>query len=142
MVVARFVMFGLVLGGPLLSGVALAACCPLARLYMVEPPEVSGCPSHKIGFTQETGCLNDGSVEFCLPAGDPAALAAVLDILPQTTCIQARGRAGCDLETQLLCRVDTAGMCRADRPQAMTDPGWQTVCQLASLPFVPHIVPT
>jgi hypothetical protein len=100
------------------------------------------CPADKIRFTQETGCLNDGSVEFCLPADDPSALASVQRIAPGVTCLQARGRAGCDLHSQRLCLVETRGMCRPDATRAMTDAGWQTVCDLAALPFVGTVVPT
>jgi hypothetical protein len=38
--------------------------------------------------------------------------------------------------------VEVRGMCRGDLPEAMTDGGWQTVCDFAALPFVREIVPT
>jgi hypothetical protein len=117
--------------------------CDLSRRFALpaqtEPP---ACPAHKISFAQEEGCVNDGSIEFCLPADDLNALAAVREIAPQTTCMRAGGRARCDLEAQVLCLVDTKGMCRRDTPGAMTDAGWQTVCDLAALPFIERIVPT
>ena len=121
----------------------LAACCPYGLPLASEPPDATApsCPAHKITFTQDTGCLNDGSVEFCIPAGDSAALAAVRKIAPGVSCIQAGGRAGCDLQTQRLCTVETLGMCTTYHG-AMTDSGWQTVCELAALPFVERIVPT
>jgi len=106
------------------------------------PARESACPADKISFTRETGCLNDGSIEFCLPADDPTALSAVQRIAPGVTCLQAHGRAGCDLRSQRLCLVDTRGLCRTDAPRAMTDAGWRTVCDLAMLPFVEKIVPT
>jgi hypothetical protein len=108
----------------------------------LSPAPQSTCPADKISFTQETGCQNDGSIEFCLPADDPAALAAVQRIAPGVTCLQTRGRAGCDLPSQRLCLVETRGMCRPDAARAMTDAGWRTVCDLAALPFVERIVPT
>jgi hypothetical protein len=86
--------------------------------------------------------MNDGSFEFCLPANDPAALAAVQRIAPGVTCLQSRGRVGCDRDSQRLCLVETRGMCRLDASRAMTDAGWQTVCDVAALPFVETVVPT
>jgi hypothetical protein len=106
------------------------------------PTPDPACSADKISFTQETGCLNDGSIEFCLPADDPAALATVRRIVPSVTCLQSRGRARCDPHSQRLCLVDTRGMCRTDSPRAMTDAGWRTVCDLARLPFVRKVVPT
>lgn len=100
------------------------------------------CPTHAIQFTQDTGCLNDGSVEFCIPANNPAALATVQQIAPGTTCHPWGGRARCDTTRELLCMVPTRGMCRTDDPRAMTGAGWATVCELAALPFVDQIVPT
>ncbi len=105
------------------------------------PTVASSCPTEKIAFTQATGCQNDGSVEFCLPADDPAALDTVRQIAPEVSCQQAGGRAHCDLNTQILCLVETRGMCVAEYG-ALTDAGWQTVCDLAALPFVKQIVPT
>lgn len=100
------------------------------------------CANDKIAFTQATGCVNDGSMEFCIPADDPAALVAILEIAPNTTCISSPGRAGCDTAAQLLCIVSADGMCHPVEAQAMTDSGWQTTCDLANLSFVDKIVPT
>ncbi len=98
-------------------------------------------PSEKIRFTQDTGCLNDGSVEFCLPAHDDAALIAVREIVPGVRCMQARGRAGCDLDREILCMVETSGLC-VEAYGAMTDAGWALVCEVAALDAVREIVPT
>ncbi len=105
------------------------------------PAPTPECPTSKIAFTQAAGCLNDGSVEFCIPADDPAALASVRSVAPGVTCARAGGRAGCNLDTEVLCFLDTAGLCTADH-NALTDEGWQTVCALAALPIVREIVPT
>jgi hypothetical protein len=112
----------------------ITASCPLTL-------PVSGCAAQKITFTQENSCLNDGSFEFCVPKNDPEAMAAVLEIAPDAGCVAgSRGRAGCDLETQVLCLVSTRGMCAES--DAMADTGWQTTCDLAGLPFVQKVVPT
>lgn len=106
------------------------------------PPEPADCPAARIAFTQDEGCLNDGSFEFCIPADDPDAQAAVRVIAPAAACVQASGRARCDPTTERLCLVSTQGMCQAQSRGAMTDEGWRTVCALASLPFVRAVVPT
>ena len=85
--------------------------------------------------------MNDGSIEFCIPADDEQALAAILSIAPRADCFRGRGRAQCD-ESEHLCMIDTGGMCRDDSSEAMNDDGWRIACNLASLPFVREIVPT
>jgi hypothetical protein len=99
------------------------------------------CPIDKIAFTQETGCVNDGSFEFCVPTKNLNALAMVRQIVPQAECGPHRGRAGCDLETEVLCMVAVDRWCPV-RHGAMTDEGWQTVCDLAALPHIREIVAT
>ena len=99
------------------------------------------CPVGKIAFTQDTGCVNDGSIEFCVPADDKQALATILRIAPRADCFHGRGRAQCD-ESEYLCMVDTEGMCSDDSSGAMNDDGWRVICDLASLSFVREIVPT
>ncbi|MBZ0301588.1 MAG: hypothetical protein K8J31_17715 [Anaerolineae bacterium] len=121
--------------------VVLAGCHPLLDDFASQQTP-SACAEEIIRFTPATGCRNDGSFEFCIPADDPAALAQVFSIAPNTTCVPGRGRAGCDTATQLLCLVGTDGMCQADQPEAMTNAAWQTTCDLAGLPFISQIVPT
>ena len=105
------------------------------------PTPPPACRMDKISFTQDIGCFNDGSFEFCLPADDTDALTAAQRIAPNIVCMRAGGRARCDLDTEILCLVSTDGMCQ-ELQQPMTDSGWQTVCELAALPFVRQIVPT
>ena len=77
------------------------------------------CPAEKIHFTKETGCRNDGYVEFCVPKGDQKLRAAVKRIAP-TAENRAHQRCG---ENGLLfflpVSVD-AGSC-VERSGAMTD---------------------
>jgi hypothetical protein len=108
----------------------------------VSPP----CPTDQISFAQAEGCLNDGSIEFCIPADDPEVLAQVQAIVPGIECLPYGGRARCNRETQRLCMLSTDGMCITQGPDdssyAMSDQGWATVCALAALPAVKQIVPT
>jgi hypothetical protein len=120
-------------------GAACVAACNCHPVRSPSPPPT--CPADKITFEQNTGCLNDGSVEFCVPANDLDALAAVREIVPDVQCGSMGGRARCDLDTEVLCLIETRGMCTAYHG-AMTDDGWQTVCKLAAMPFVREIVPT
>jgi hypothetical protein len=113
----------------------LACFVPPAR----ESPDLY--PAEKIRFTQDTGCQNDGSVEFCLPAHDRAALDLVRALVPEVHCMQARGRAGCDLDREMLCMVETAELC-VEIHGAMTDAGWALINELAALDAVREIVPT
>jgi hypothetical protein len=109
-----------------------------------EPPSPAAeCPTAKLRFTHETGCLNDGSVEFCLPAGDDALLAQVLAIAPTVHSTGGGGgRAGCSAPTEQLYFLPTTGAdCVVDHG-AMTDKTWEQVCRIAALPEIREIVPT
>jgi hypothetical protein len=101
-----------------------------------------GCRTDKIEFTQQTGCANDGSVEFCLPAPDAAALAQVLAVDATITCGRgSTGRVGCNTLTEQLCLLPT-NCPNAASADPMPDRSWQTVCQLAALDVVAKIAPT
>jgi hypothetical protein len=121
----------------------LVACTVLTDRPDPSPPTPT-CPASQITFTQEEGCFNDGSVEFCIPADDPGALAAVQKIAPGVECMGSRGRAGCDLTSEILCLFEVRSHCLfdSDGPRGLDDAGWGTVCELAGLPFVREIVPT
>jgi hypothetical protein len=125
----------------LIIALLLAGCQPLLS-YLTANQAAPDCAQNRIAFTQATGCQNDGSFEFCMPADDPAALEQVMALVPDANCISTPGRARCDMATQLLCMVPTDDMCHPDQPDALTTTAWQTTCQLADLPFVERIVPT
>jgi hypothetical protein len=130
--------------GFLLIVLVLAGCNRLPHLDSVNAPERTPpppCPTHRIRFTQETGCQNDGSVEFCLAAGDLVALESVRALAQDVRCMRAGGRARCDLDTEVLCMVETRGLC-VTHHGALTDAGWALVCDLAALDAVREIVPT
>lgn len=103
----------------------------------------SGQPS-KIKFTQETGCLNDGFVEFCAPANDATVTSALAAISSAITCEPGGGRAMCLASPNLvLCMYPTVvpTECVA-RHGAMTDAAWSDVCAISALPQITEIVPT
>jgi hypothetical protein len=104
-------------------------------------PEAS-CPAHKLSFTKENGCSNDGSVEFCLPAGDDALLARVRDIAPTIQAGSSAGRAGCNIAAETLYFFPTGEAECVARHGALVDAAWDRLCRLAALPEVRAIVPT
>jgi hypothetical protein len=95
------------------------------------------CPAEKINFTKETGCRNDGYVEFCVPEGDKKLRAAIKRIAPSA---ENRGNQRCD-ENELLffLPVDVESGSCVERRGAMTDKAWNQVCALASLPQIAGI---
>jgi hypothetical protein len=116
---------------------------------VVSPNVPNACPTEEIAFTKETGCQNDGSVEFCIPRGDDAVLASVTKIAPEVRCAGAGGRAGCNPATQVLCFFGTSEVAfPASEPKcvsahgALTDKAWDQVCKLAALDQVTKVVPT
>lgn len=128
----------------------LTSCCGVQATQVFRPRVQAGladsvgrsyCPTEKIAFTQETGCLNDGSFEFCVPIKTLEAMAQVKEIVPQAECGPHRGRAGCNTETELLCMVPVDRLC-VTYHGALNDAGWQIVCDLAALPQIRAIVPT
>lgn len=138
-------------------GVCLLACGGNHTRTPLPPPDASsvdGAPlevldaadparcSDEIRFTQATGCQNDGSVEFCIPANDQGVLARLAAIEPAISCAAGGGRAGCNDPPGLwLCFYPTRAPAQCDG-SAMTDDTWQDMCEIAALPEVTEIVPT
>lgn len=102
----------------------------------------ASCPRHELAFTKDTGCLNDGSVEFCLPTGDEALLARVRDVAPTIQAGSSRGRAGCDVPAETLYFFPTGDAECVAPHGALEDGAWDTLCRIAALPEVRAIVPT
>ncbi len=103
---------------------------------------VATCPTSKIAFAQSQGCLNDGSVEFCLAKGDNATLDAIRAFAPNVGCATSAGRAQCDTATQVLCLVPTRGDNCVATHGALTDSAWARLCRIAAQPAVTRIVAT
>ncbi|WP_342375312.1 hypothetical protein NVS55_28960 [Myxococcus stipitatus] len=134
----------LTLPGLLFATLTACAVPPREPPTSDAPPKATACPtSQKFKFTQETGCRNDGSVEFCLPTGNDALVARVKAIAPTVQEAGAsRGRAGCNVPEETLYFFPTAeAECHA-RHGALTPAAWDTLCRLAELPEVRQLVPT
>lgn len=107
------------------------------------PDAPAGCAG-ELQFTQATGCANDGSVEFCIPAGNAALITQLQAISPSITCAAGGGRAMCNASPNLLlCFYPTTfpDQCVTDHG-AMTDDVFTDMCQIAALPEVTMIVHT
>ncbi|MCP3162260.1 hypothetical protein [Myxococcus qinghaiensis] len=122
----------------------LLSCATTSREEPAQvPASASECPTHKLDFTQETGCRNDGSVEFCLPTGDEALLARVRQIT--STSLQSgasRGRVGCNIPEETLYFFPTGDTECVSRHGALTPAAWATLCRIAELPVIRKITPT
>jgi hypothetical protein len=110
------------------------------------PPDAlvpASCQPAKIAFTQAAGCMNDGSVEFCIP-NETATVTKVTQIASDVNCSTGGGRARCNLTpNQLLCSLPTTFPAHCvTQHAALTQQRWNTVCQLSSLPEVTNIVHT
>jgi hypothetical protein len=99
------------------------------------------CPTHEIAFTQETGCQNDGSVEFCVPKDDAALKARLLEIDAAIKFVGSGGRARCDTSRQLLAMMPLGDGDCVDG-DAMTDSAWNKVCLIATERAVSAVVAT
>lgn len=122
----------------------LSSCTSAPPSTPVEEPvpPAASCPSQKLAFTRDTGCMNDGSLEFCLPTGDEALLARVRDIAPTIQAGSSRGRARCDVPAETLFFFPTGDAECVARHGALKDAAWDQVCRIAALPEVRAIVPT
>lgn len=116
-------------------------------VIILDAPRAFACPnghSDKIKFEEASGCLNDGSVEFCIPDSDPQLRDALDAISPAINCVVGGGRAQClRAPGLLLCSYPTAfpAECVA-RHGAMTEEVWADMCELAGQPSIFEIVPT
>ncbi|WP_438017707.1 hypothetical protein WMF18_00790 [Sorangium sp. So ce315] len=106
------------------------------------PTPAASCPTQKLAFTRDTGCVNDGSVEFCLPTGDEALVARVRDIAPTILAGSSRGRASCDVPAETLYFFPTGDAECVAPHGALEEAAWNKLCRIAALPEVRAIVPT
>jgi len=126
--------------------VGLSSCAAPPGDPAVESPSsaasAASCPTDELAFTQENGCVNDGSVEFCLPTGDDALVARVREIAPTIQAGSSRGRAGCNVPAETLYFFPTGESECVAHHGALVDAAWDKLCRIAELPEVRTIVPT
>jgi hypothetical protein len=109
----------------------------------VDPLTCSNGQDAKIKFTQDTGCGNDGSVEFCIPDSDPALSAKLQAIDPRISCAAGGGRAMCSRTPGLLlCFYPTRETECITQHGAMTAATWADMCEIAGEPQITEIVHT
>jgi hypothetical protein len=120
----------------LLPGIARAAD------PVPSPPED---PALKFPFTRETGCQNDGSVEFCVAKADLALQAKVRRIAPSVRTGTSRGRVGCEPKREILYFFPTPGhdpaVC-SGRHGALTERAWGQLLELAALSGISRFAQT
>ena len=105
-------------------------------------PSAPACPANKLAFTQEHACDNDGSVEFCIDATDPAAQNAVRALAPDARFQPgSRGRARCSA-SQTLTLIPLSERDCPTHHGAASNEAWSRLCGLAALGPVREIVAT
>lgn len=110
--------------------------------YVAEAP-APACDTAKIEFSQSTGCVNDGSIEFCVPASDVALQERIKARNPSVGFRAGGGRARCNSESELLGTMPTkVGAECVSENGALTSKAWADICSIASEPAVRKIVPT
>lgn len=102
------------------------------------------CPGEKLKFSREASCLNDGSVEFCIPDNEPSLLTQISAISSTIRCTPGGGRANClRMPGLLLCSYPTRFPAECiSLHGAMTEAVWSDICAIAEFPQVLEIVPT
>ncbi len=102
------------------------------------------CPVDKIAFSRLTGCSNDGSVEFCVPAGNDRLHRWLQSIEPSISFVGSQGRARCDLSREVLVMVplDPEPSAQCVTSSEMTEAMWNKVCRMARHPAVKQVVHT
>ena len=100
------------------------------------------CDMSKFTFTQASGCVNDGWVEFCATKAGAPVTSALRAIAPDVSIEEGViGTAGCDEQNDYhVSEPLQASDCTA--PQgALTDAKWGVLCALSQLPLTKHFAP-
>jgi hypothetical protein len=100
------------------------------------------CDMAKFSFTQESGCVNDGWVEFCAEKAGAPVLTALRALAPDVSIVEGQiGRAGCNEATEyLVSQPVREADCKA-KYGALTDSAWNTLCALSQVKETKHFVP-
>ncbi len=123
---------------------------PAAEPAPVQKPETPApsetprilCDMAKFSFTQESGCVNDGWVEFCAEKAGAPVVTSLRALAPDVSIVEGHiGRAGCNEATEyLVSQPIREGDCMK-RYGALTDSAWNTLCALSQVPETKHFVP-
>ena len=126
------------------TSVVPAVAAEPAPVKTEEVTVAGACDMTKFAFTQDTGCANDGWVEFCAVKSGGAPLVSKLRaIAPDLSIADGQiGRAGCDeaAEYHVMYRLDAPTECMGYHGALTTD-SWSRLCQLAAVPETKHFVP-
>jgi len=101
------------------------------------------CDMAKFSFTQASGCVNDGWVEFCADkSGGTPVTNALRGIAADVQITEGEvGAAGCDEVNDFhVVEPIHSGDCMAPHG-ALTDDAWGRFCALSQVPATKHFVP-
>jgi hypothetical protein len=104
--------------------------------------ELRDCPLQEIEFDRETGCQNDGWVEFCIPMSDTKLRDRIAKLEPGIVFVNSGGRARCDVTTQLLGMYPTTQPKQCNQQNVLRAASWRDICRIAGEPAVTRVVPT
>jgi len=100
------------------------------------------CDMSKFSFTQESGCVNDGWVEFCAEKAGAPVVTQLRALSPDVQIVEGHiGRAACNEATDYLVSHPVREADCTQRYGALTDSAWNTLCALSQVPETKHFVP-
>ncbi len=96
----------------------------------------------KFSFTQQSGCVNDGWVEFCATKGGAPVTTALRAIASDISIEEGIiGNAGCDQQNDYYVREPLHATDCVSEHGALTDDKWNELCALSQVPQTKHFVP-
>ena len=107
------------------------------------PNDCAGPGRDKIKFPREQSCVNDGSVEWCIPDNDPQLVTTLTSISSTIACSSGGGRAMCYTGGKLLCFYPTSypDQCLSQHGE-MKPEVWDDICEVAAQSQITEIVAT
>ena len=117
-----------------------AAAQALPSSPLDEPRVV--CDMAKFSFTQQSGCANDGWVEFCADKAGAPVINALRGLAPGVSIEEGIiGRAGCNEGLEYFVSLPVAAADCVAPHGALTEPAWSRLCALSQVPETKHFVP-
>jgi hypothetical protein len=100
------------------------------------------CDMSKFSFTQESGCVNDGWVEFCAAKTGAPVVSSLRAISSDLSILEGLiGRAGCDEMNEYLLQQPLQASDCTTAHGALTPQAWNKLCALSQVPETKHFVP-